>query len=208
MLIAFCGIDGSGKTTQIYRLYRTLLKKGYDPYLTKQPTDWYRKDETVRKLLNEELPLTTCIMSELSLFSAADKLRHYREEIEPQIQNNKIVISDRYVYSAYAYFLARGLNDLDWLKYLNKTLKEPDITIYIDVAPKVAFERIIKRDGKSEKKEETNYHKLEKVAKIFKEQPWGKSNKYVVIDGSKSIEEISEEIENIVLKLLKSKGEK
>ncbi len=51
-IVAFCGFDCTGKTTQINLLKDYLQKKGIDFVQTRQPTDWYRKNEDVRRYLD------------------------------------------------------------------------------------------------------------------------------------------------------------
>ena len=174
MLIAFCGIDGSGKTTQINLLKEYLEKEGNPVYLTKQPTNFYRTYDRFRKYVNREIDISDSqIIYELALLSASDKIRHYETEILPN--QDKIIISDRYVFSAYSYFIARGINDIEWLKEINKYLPLPSLTIYLDIAPQIAFERIVSRDGKYTKKEETEIDTLSAVRNTFLSQPWGKT---------------------------------
>ena len=201
MLIAICGIDGSGKTTQI-----ELLKKYFndeyqeDVLITKQPTNFYRSYNRFRSYVNRESngpPVD--ILYELALLSATDKLKHYSEEILPN--KEKIIISDRYVFSAYSYFLARGISDIEWLKEINKYLPLPDITIYIDILPNIAYERIVNRDGRYTKKEETDMKILSKVRDNFISQPWGVlKNYYIVNSNEKTIIEVHKEIIDIISK--------
>jgi dTMP kinase len=55
-LIAVCGIDGSGKTTQLARLRQYLEARSAPVVTTRQPTDRYRRDPVVRAALNLEIP--------------------------------------------------------------------------------------------------------------------------------------------------------
>ena len=198
MLIAFCGIDGSGKTTQITQLKQSLERKGFSVFCTKEPTDWYRKDERVRRLLNREGASDKLIAEELALFAAADRLRHIQTDIIPNEAEGKVVITDRYVYSTYAYFMARGINDFKWLQSLNRYVPVPDLTFYLDVDPVEAVRRIIARDGKSRKKEETDLHAMNTVRNVFISQPWGAIDNYHVIGGNDDICTKSKIIERIV----------
>ena len=199
MLIAFCGVDGSGKTTQLNLLQQELEKQGKKVYVTKQPTNWYRNDNNVRAFL-EGRKTNNMLIKELALFSATDRLRQYNNEISQKEKEGNIVISDRYIYSAYTYFYTRGL-DIKWLKEINKFVPLPDITLYIDIPPEIAYERIISRDGKAAKKEEKDLKFLKKVTEIFKKQIWGKSDNYYIINGNRNREEISKEIIEIVKNL-------
>ena len=198
MLIAICGIDGSGKTTQIELLKDYLEKNGEEVYLTKQPTSFYRGYDRFRKYVNREIDsIDTNIVYELALLSASDKIRHYETEILPN--SDKIVISDRYVFSAYAYFIARGINDYKWLCEINKHLPLPSITIYLDINPMTAYKRILNRDGGYTKKEETDIGLLTLARDAFLKQPWGYTPNYYIIETQKrSILEIHNEIVQIV----------
>lgn len=182
-LIAFCGIDGSGKTTQIAILKKSLEENGRTVFIEKQPSLWYRNDERVKKYLAGKVKSQKLLLSELALFSASDKLRQYQEIILPRLQKNEIVLMDRYVYSAYAYFITRGLK-FDWLQEINKMLPLPDYTIYLDVPSNIAYKRIKNRNLSERTIEEQDRSKLEEVRNVFLSQPWGKNDKYIVINGN------------------------
>lgn len=195
MLVAFCGIDGSGKTTQINLLNKRIENK-YPVYLTKQPTDFYRKYNRFRQYVNGDIDSNDdTILYELALFAASDKLRHYQEEIKPNM--NKVILCDRHVFSGYSYFLARGLTDIEWLKSLNCKLKMPDVVFYIDVDPQISMKRILQRDGNYTKKEECNIELLNRVRTCFCNQPWGMQDNYYVINGMNDTESINQEIYEI-----------
>ena len=199
MLIVICGIDGSGKTTQIQMLKEKLEEKNLI-YLTKQPTNFYRRYDRFRNYVNSDIKKEISILYELALLSAADRMRHYNLEIETN--NNKIIICDRYVFSSYAYFMARGLKDITWLKEINKWSKLPDLTFYLDISPEIAFKRIINREGKSKKKEESDMNIMRKVRSFFLEQPWGIQDTYYIIKADRDKEMIHREIIDIVGKYI------
>ncbi len=198
MLIAICGMDGSGKTTQLNLLKKNLEISGYEVYITKQPTNWYRKDRRLQNYLEGHLPEDKLLLRELALFSAADRLRHYQTEIYPNESAGKIVISDRYVFTTYAYFMARGIGDLEWLKSINKFIPLPDITIYLDVPAEIALNRIIKREGISRKKEEKDFDRLNTIRQFFKSQPWGKMKSFYVLNGTQETKTIEKQINDIL----------
>lgn len=198
MLIAFCGIDGAGKTTQINLLKDYLVDKGENVYLTKQPTNFYRQYDRFRDFVEGKISESdSLILNELALLSSADKLRHYETELKPQLNN--IIISDRYVYSGFAYFVGRGITDIEWLKNIFVLVPSPDVTVYIDIPPEVALGRIIKRDGKYTKKEETDVIRLAKVRDCFLAQPWGKSETFHIVDGMQNVSSLHEQIKGIIM---------
>jgi len=192
-----CGIDGSGKSTQISNLARYLEEKSYEVVKTRQPTDMYRQDAVVRAALNLDIS-PHVVAEELALFSAFDRARHIREVINPALAQGKIVLSDRYVYSTFAYFLARGLTDIEWLKLINRSVPIPSLTFYIDVDPEVAKQRIISRDGNSRKREEIDMERMTRVRRTFLDQPWGEVKSYVIVDGQLSIDSVWARIRSAV----------
>src|SRR6266480_3916462 len=170
-LIAFCGIDGAGKTTQIDKLLQALDRQP-DVITTKEPTDWFRSDSLVRAYLDLEVAATTEVLAELCLFAAADRLRHSREFLEPRLAAGHIVLCDRYVFCGYASLAAAGLTDLEWQVAINRHVLLPDITIYLDVEPEVACDRIMSRDRKFRKRQETDIPFLAKMRAAYKAQAW------------------------------------
>jgi dTMP kinase len=190
--VAFSGIDGSGKTTQV-KVAHEYLSAGATVLLTKQPTDLYRNDPDVRALLDLRSH-GALLTAELALLSAFDRARHIRTQVLPALAGDNCVITDRYVYSTYSYFMARGISDLAWLKDINRLAPEPDLTIYIDVPPELAAERVIARDGSSRKREELDIARMSQVRSYFLDQPWGRSERFKTVDGRASVAEVSAEV--------------
>lgn len=160
---------------------------------TRQPSDGYRNDAEVRRYLNKEVTDAEAeeLLPEMALFAAFDRLRHLRTLIRPALKQGTIVLSDRYVYSSYAYFSARGLADLDWLMALNREADKPDLVFYLDIEPELAVERIIARDGLSRKREELDVPRMRLVSAAFQTQPWGASDSFRVLDGARPADELS-----------------
>lgn len=164
-LIAFCGIDGCGKTTQINLLYEHLLSNNVEAVVLKQPTPWYRENIYVRRRLDENNKSVNPYV--LAMLSATDRLIQTEEVIAPLLQQGKTVLMDRYVYSAYAYLQARGVDDYDWLVEINKFHLVPDHVFFLDIDPAEALCRMIGRDGRSSKKEEQDIEFMKLVRNNF-----------------------------------------
>ena len=100
MFITIEGMDGSGKSTQIKLLQEYLTKKGLDFIITKEPggTDVGKE---IRKLLLEGKK-DIDPLSEAMLFFA-DRRLHVEQVIKPALESGKIVISDRFADSTYAF---------------------------------------------------------------------------------------------------------
>ncbi|MEZ4818482.1 MAG: dTMP kinase [Bdellovibrionota bacterium] len=159
-LIVISGIDGSGKTTLQNKLYDHLQVAGHKVIKTRQPTDFYRKNPHVRSFLDSG---TSQVSKEtIALIAAADRMVHIEETIRPALESDIWVISDRYVFSTYAYFKARGV-DPSFTKTLNQYVPEPDITLFLKIPAEKAIARVIQRDGNKLKFEEKSSSYLANV---------------------------------------------
>lgn len=198
ILVAICGLDGSGKTTQIGKLNDWFEKENKPHLLTRQPSDYYRQDERVRNYLDNGVCPD---MNALALLAAADRRWHLATLVEPSIKEGISVITDRYLYSSLAYFKFRGL-ETDYVKYLNGEIRIPDVTVFLDLDPEITLNRIIKRDGKLVKYEERDSSMFKKIRLFFKEVL---PEDALIIDGTLDseqihktiVEEINRKIKNI-----------
>ena len=105
LLIVIEGIDGSGKTSQTDLLVDWLKEEGYDVVTTKWNSSKVMKD-SIKKAKKDRL-LSPILYS---LLHAADMVLRYENEILPALNENKIVICDRYIYTSMARDKARGVN--------------------------------------------------------------------------------------------------
>lgn len=184
LLIAVCGLDGSGKSTQIQKLENWFRNQQLPTLLTKQPTDYYRQDLRVREYLDNG----QCgSMEALAMLVAADRIWHIKTLIEPSLKGGVSVISDRYLFSSLAYFSARGL-DVQYVKQLNNGTLIPDLTVFLDVEPEILLQRISIRDGKTTKFEEREPTMFTKVREAFLNEVL--PSNALIIDGTLSEEEI------------------
>jgi len=187
LFISVCGLDGAGKTTQIRLLSGYLERKGYEVLVTKNPTDWFRTDPKMRSFLRERKEGLSVPVETVALFAAADRVAQYLNEILPALRTRKIVITDRYLYTGMAIMLARGLNDMEWLRILNRHVPYPDISFYIDTTPEAAMRRIIER-GTPRVKAEENLAFLRTLRECFLDVLAGE--KVVRVDGNNDIDTV------------------
>lgn len=195
MMIAMCGIDGSGKTTQGKLLYDYYKKMGYKVKFIKQHTEDYYMNNDLKNYLYKEEYRTELVTKRIAVLSANDRVKQYNKTIKSKLDEGHIVIVDRYVYSAYAYSMARGL-DLQWLMDINKFVPVPDITICIDV-PVIEAQRRIK-NRKSLSIEENNKIFLQLVRKNYLSQEWGENKAYFIVNGVGSLLDVHKNILNKV----------
>jgi len=141
-LIAFEGIDGSGKTTVAARLAALLQEDGCRVVLTREPGG-EKVDPAIRNLLKNGLFHETPA-AEFLLF-AADRAAHMAQCIEPELARGAIIISDRMADSSYAYqAYGRGI-DLEMVATINRWIMrdiKPDLTVYLIIDYATAQERI------------------------------------------------------------------
>ncbi|MDD5145880.1 MAG: dTMP kinase [Candidatus Pacebacteria bacterium] len=185
------GLDGSGQSTQANLLKEFFNKKGFQTVLTKEPTIDSEAGKQIRQILDEKERISP---TDLQKLFANDRKAHLENLILPALAEGKIVISDRYFFSSFAYGASDGI-DLDWLIKTNDEFLLPDLTFILKVSPEICIQRIEHRGiGK------TLFEKREKLAKVwetYKILPNRFENVYMV-DGEKTKEEVFSQIENIV----------
>lgn len=189
MFIAFEWLDGSWSSTQAKLLNDYFIEKWKNVLLTKEPTNL-----VIWKLIRDILQHKTSVSKEaLQLLFCADRADHLDNEIIPALDDWKIVISDRYYFSTIAFWSL--WIDKNWLEKLNENFIKPDIIFLFKLDAKECIKRIEKRWNEKEL-----FEKEEILKKVWETYEY-LSNKHpntIIIDATKSIEEIAEEISIIV----------
>jgi dTMP kinase len=190
--IVIDGIDGAGTSTHSQLLTGFLEYKGKKVHLTHEPSK-SEIGKLLRKYLkNKEIPPTTD-----ALLFAADRDLHYHNEIKKKLDEGYIVISDRYIESSIIYqSLQSSKISVEWIKQLNKFVGNPDLTIILDVEPKIALTRKVEEDR--EKFEDTSF--LDKVRNLYFTR--AKQEGYSIVSSDDIIELVQEKIQKIVLNKL------
>lgn len=148
-LFTFCGLDGSGKTTMLTKLQKD-LNKDSTVFLTKQPSNAVRESNVFRTYMDCPDHSSFDYRS-LSLLAASDRLQHGSKVIEPHLEQNEIVLSDRYFYSCLANLRARGFKDDKWIYEIAQLVVKPDIAFFFDVPVEVAVQRVRNRISEKER---------------------------------------------------------
>jgi len=182
--VAVEGIDGSGKSTVIGLLAETLPRV----YVTREPSggpigrlirEWALRGGSVDPYVD-------------ALLFAADRIEHYRREIEPKLRENFLVVTERYVESSIAYQGAAGVS-IEFVKYINSFVPRPDLTIILDVDPEIAIARIARRGG-IEKYEHTTF--LRRVREIYLRR--AEEEGYPVVDASRPPDVVARDVIDII----------
>jgi len=142
----FEGVGGSGKTTQIFKLYNYLISQGHKAISTKEPgSTKHGITANIRKiLLDPAYHEHFSFRAELLLYEA-DRAQHIDFVVQPAIKDGAIVISDRHDAASFAYqCYARNVCSIAKFQAINNfaTKKiEPDFTFWLDIDPKVGLDR-------------------------------------------------------------------
>jgi dTMP kinase len=192
IFIVIEGLDGSGKTTQAKFLAKK-LEKTYKVILTAEPSlgkigSFIRED-----CLYEDKRLPT--EAEALLF-AADRIEHIHKEVKPALEDGKIVICDRYIYSSLAYQGNSGLS-LDWIKTINARALQPDFSIFIDLAPEKVIERLQRKKSVMETLEIQ-----QRVREVYLK--YVEKGELIRVDGDNTKDVVAEKLYARVSTLLKS----
>lgn len=140
--ITFEGCEGSGKSTQIRLLSEALREKNIPHTVTREPGGGEISEEIRRIILNGRYKEMSDECE--ALLYAAARVQHLKDTVEPALARGELVICDRYIFSSFAYQgYGRGLS-LDYLENINEYAVRnymPDVTLFLDIPPKNAFER-------------------------------------------------------------------
>ena len=151
MFITFEGADGCGKTTQINLLNEYLKNKNYKTIVTLEPGGCDIGKNLRQILLHHDGFVSK--RAEMFMY-LADRAQHVDEIIKKNVEENKIVLCDRYIDSSIAYQgYARG-GDIEQINLLNNLATngfEPDITFVFDVDSTIAQQRVGKTKDRLEK---------------------------------------------------------
>jgi len=189
------GLDASGKTTQSKLLVRNLRRKGFDAVYTTEPSHG-RIGRLIRKHVLVRKNRLSGVLE--ALLFAADRVDHSAREVVPALKADKVVVTDRYLYSSLAYQGATGL-DLKWVEEVNRWAIKPDVTIYIDILPEIVLTRL-----KREKSIMETLQNQRRVREIYLKlvENYG----LIVVDGNKSRRVVAQEIMNVVINFLSEQG--
>ncbi len=191
MFLVFEGLDGSGSTTQAALLVKNLQKKGITAFHTSEPSE-----DTIGLFIRSALQKEwTPAPEALQLLFTADRAHHIANKIDPSLLQGATVVCDRYIWSTLAYGALSC--DQKWLSEINRTFRAADYTFFLDVPVKDCLQRIEKRGKKNELFEE--HQKLQKVRDVFLKLQ-SKDPHSVVLDGTRSIEDLGTEIFDVVEK--------
>ncbi len=197
LFVVLEGIDGSGTTTQVAKLADRLRREGVNVRATREPSDG-PVGTMIRQVLTGRIVVPggrAPGWATMALLFAADRLDHVESEIEPMLASGGVVISDRYDASSLAYQSVTSGTDasgaLQWIRNINRHARRPDLTIVLDVSPSLGA---VRRETRGEAAQLYEQNEVQQALATFyrdlqKHQP---EDNVVVVDGSRSIDEVQE----------------
>lgn len=206
MFITVEGPDGSGKTTQLQLLVRSLTEKGYEVVVTREPGGTKVGNSIREVLLSPEHDEMTPRV-EMILY-AASRAQNIDQVIRPALKRGAIVVCDRFVDASIAY-QGYGLQyDLNQILSLNEWATagiKPDLTFLFDLTPDQASRRMKDRGqlDRIESRDESFHQRVyDGFKKILEQHP----DRMVRIDANATIEMIQDEVLDITLERLNERG--
>ena len=204
LFIAFEGADGCGKSTQVRFLTQYLKEQGVDVLSTREPGGC-PVSERIRDIVLDRDIENMSAQTEALLYAAA-RAQHVFEVIRPAVEAGRVVLCDRFIFSSLAYQgygrqlgvdKVRAINDFAIMGCM------PDITVFINIPPERAFERMneLKVHDRIER-EDMSFH--ERVFKGFIEL--SKSEEIMLIDASGTKFETHELIKQKLMPVFKKAG--
>ncbi|MBS3094755.1 dTMP kinase [Candidatus Pacearchaeota archaeon] len=201
IFVTFDGLDGSGKGTQIIKAvdYVFSLSKENDIYLTREPT---RDFSEIRKRMAAGTDVKKDARWYLDNF-VSDRINHCLNYISPNLERRTHVFSDRYKYATITYQSLQGIPVEEIIfAHKNPAILVPDLTLIYDCPAEIAFERRKKGGATDVFDKDLEFQKSlrEKYLQLPSLLP---KEKIIIIDASRSIEEVFEETKIYLNRLFK-----
>ena len=197
-LIAFEGVEGSGKSTQLELLRRVLEGRGREVVVTREPGGTPAGERVRAVLLDPEAELHP--RAEALLFAAA-RAELVEAVIRPALERGAVVLCDRYLDSSLAYQGAGRALDLAEVEQVQRWATRdlrPHLTVVLDLAPEQGLGRFAERDRIEG--ESVEFH--ERVRKAFVEMASADPDHYLVMDARRPVDDLATEVRHRVQPLL------
>lgn len=188
------GIDGSGKSTQLKLLAQKLEAAGHPCRTTCEPTDG-PMGKLLRQVLTGQIQCDSRVVAPLFVADRLDHLLNRETGICQALEQGITVLTDRYYFSSYAY---QSVDlPLEWVIEANRPCAEilrPTATLFIDVTPELALERITQNRESTELFETKDRltRTREQYFRAFEAQK--EAERVIILPGDKDVEELAQDI--------------
>jgi dTMP kinase len=196
-LITFEGSEGCGKSTQVSRIANRFEQHGYEVDVAREPggTDL---GEAIRHILKHDATGENMTPEAELLLFAASRAQLVRERIQPAVDSGKIMLCDRFLDSTTVYQgIARNISS-EPVKMINEFAvgdMMPDVTVIVDIPAELGFERIRHRiTDLPDRMESESIEFYRKVREGYLMLAKALPERYIIVDGTKTVEEVEESI--------------
>ena len=199
--IVFEGVEGAGKTTQIYQTaewLQSMCSQDRAVVITREPGGT-KLGQQIRQLLLDDPDSLVTNRTELLLYGA-DRAQHVESTIEPHLQRGDIVLCDRFTDSTIAYQgYGRGfdLDEIDRVNQLATGGLQSDLTFWLDLDVTIGLQRVLSR-GKPDRMERATLDFHQRVRQGYQELANSYPNRIVRIDANRPQSVIQIEIQAIL----------
>ena len=193
------GPDGSGKTTQVNRLEKSLLQYGFDVQRTREPGGC-SISEKIRQIILDPANEEMCDTCEALLYAAA-RAQHVHQVIRPAVEKGKLLLSDRFVDSSVAYQgSGRGLG-IATVQQINAPAVDhmlPDATLYLSIDARQALaRRLAVSEPDRLESQAVSFH--QRVQQGYEQLIAQNPERFLVVDASKDADTVAREALRAVL---------
>jgi dTMP kinase len=200
ILIAFEGIDGSGKTTQIHKVAEFLRELDYIVTVTHEPNP----DSPFCQMIQQKVKKDRENVSpeqELDWYTE-DRRWDLEHNILPALERNELVLVDRYYLSSAAYQGALEVFTMDYVLEKNSFAKRPDLWIILDVPVNLGQARLRMRDKRNDDQLEKAEYQKKVLLNYQKLSDMDIGGKVIWIDASIEEEELTQAIAQTIIEFL------
>ncbi len=183
VLIAFEGLDQSGKETQAQMLRERLRQEGREAMLLSFPDYETAIGTEIERALHGGHYYGPDVMQLLYITNRYE----WKPEIERALQGGKVVLCDRYVASSVAYGEAEGL-DPEWVMEVQRGLPPADLTLLLDIAPATA----VQRKAANRDRYGSDLALLERVRASYRRQ--AAQPRWVLLDGERDKQAVASDV--------------
>lgn len=190
------GLDGSGKTSAIIEIIKILNKNNINNVVSTREPGGTRLGEKLRSIIKYDIESQSiCKYAELLIMYAA-RSQLIKEIIKPSLKKGLWVISDRYYLSSIAYQGYSKEINFHLIDILQKVIVDdcyPDLTIYLDVDPKIGINRIRNRGHLLDKFEKKSINLFKRINTIYN-QVIKKNKNTILINANQSFKHVIQDI--------------
>lgn len=188
------GGEGVGKSSAIHHIKDYLSMRNIDFIVTREPGGTPLA-ENIRDILLSDYIEEMDAKTELLLFFAG-RIQHANTTIKPALAAGKTVICDRFMDASYAYQGGGRQLGADYVAQLESWLAmdlHPDATLLLDAPIEVGFARL-EKDREKDRIEQEQRDFFERVANAYRDRAQQDSNRFLIIDASREIEQVHQQI--------------